>query len=364
MPGDSRTSTSQELDNSAESPVDTQRRRHGRSTAAWTVDIVGIRLNGSESYVKSCGFVSGHTVSLPGGTSRAESLGGLITIASPGKLNVFLEVLGKRADGYHELETVMLRTSLADQLTVKPTDSGQLSLRFSDATPESLRQGVPLDMRNLILRAAEAVRSRFAGTVGAEFVLHKRIPPESGLGGGSGNAAAALILCRQLWNVPLSDAELHTIAASLGSDVNFLLSGERAAVCRGRGESIEPIPLRRKLHFVAYRPHRGNSTAAVFRGVQFSQLPFSAKAIVENLSGAETGGLSRFVFNRLREPAEQLNPEMAQLMKRLQQVARRPVFMSGSGSTVFLVATSAQDAAGLRQRTAGAIGLTGWVIEC
>mgnify|MGYP000302158305 CR=1 FL=1 len=117
-----------------------------------------------------------------------------ITVASPGKLNAFLEVLGKRPDGYHELETVMLRTNLADQLTVRPNGSGTLLLRFSDATPEALRAGVPLDGRNLILKAAAAICDRVHQPFGAEFILHKRIPPQSGLGGGSGNAAAALMI--------------------------------------------------------------------------------------------------------------------------------------------------------------------------
>ena len=189
----------------------------------------------------------------------------VLTISSPAKLNVFLEVSGKRPDDYHELETVMLRTSLADQLTIRRTDSESLTLRFSDATPESMRVGIPLDGQNLILRAAEAVRKRVGSSSGAEFILHKRIPPESGLAGGSGNAAAALLGCRQLWKETLPDAELHEIAATLGSDINFLLSGHRAAVCRGRGEIVEPIALNRRLYFVAVRPRRGNSTAEVFR---------------------------------------------------------------------------------------------------
>ena len=117
-----------------------------------------------------CGMASNHIVGTDQitcgfGTASRHSL----TISSPGKLNVFLEVLGKRADGYHELETVMLRTNLADQLTMRRNDSGTLSLRFSDATPEALRAGVPLDGCNLILKAAESIRRQFNQSPGGGF---------------------------------------------------------------------------------------------------------------------------------------------------------------------------------------------------
>ncbi len=287
-----------------------------------------------------------------------------LTISSPGKLNVFLEVPGKRQDGYHELETVMLRTNLADQLSVRSNITGALSLTFSDATTEAMRSGVPLDGRNLILKAAEAIRLRLNAPFGAEFILHKRIPPESGLGGGSGNAAAALILCRQLWNAPLSDADLHEIAASLGSDINFLLSGHRAAVCRGRGEVIESISVSRRLHFVAFRPRKGNSTADVFRATSLRGELRSSADIVRNLADSNSGQLASLIFNRLTEVASKLNPEMATLMARLQHIARRPVFMSGSGSTVFVVADNVQDAAGLLLKVRGSLKICGWVLKC
>ena len=313
----------------------------------------------------SCGMASNHIVGasqLRCGTETDSRES--ITISSPGKLNLFLEVLSKRPDGYHELETVMLRTNLADQLTMRHNDSGRLSLRFSDATPEALRTGVPLDGRNLILKAAEAVRIRTGPPIGAEFILHKRIPPESGLGGGSGNAAAALILCRQFWNAPLADAELHEIAASLGSDINFLLSGHRAAVCRGRGERVESIPVSRRLHFVAFRPRQGNATADIFRASSLCVEPRSSADIVTNLAGLNSAPLSSLIFNRLTEAARTSNPEMAALMNRLQFIARRPVFMSGSGSTVFVVAENAQDAVMLLQKVRRTLKIQGWTLDC
>ena len=220
--------------------------------------------------VLSCGSVTANNRSL--------------TASCPAKLNVFLEVAGKRPDGYHELDTVMLRTRFADQLTVTPVNSGRLSLRFSDATPEQMQSGVPLDESNLVLRAAEALRVRTGVSCGADFILHKRIPPQSGLGGGSSNAASALLLCRELWAPDVSDLVLHEIAASLGSDINFLLSGHSAAICRGRGEMIEGIPLARRFAFVAVRPKSGNSTPAVFRASKLPPAPRSSNEIAAFLS--------------------------------------------------------------------------------
>ena len=312
-----------------------------------------------------CGMSSTHIVGANQSVCAAKALSrNVLAISSPAKLNVFLEIKGQRSDGYHELETVMVRTSLADQLTIRRVDSELLTLRFSDATPEALQAGVPLDGQNLILRAADAVRRRLGYSYGAEFILHKRIPPESGLGGGSGNAAAALLGCRQLWNATLSDAELHEIAASLGSDVNFLLSGHRAAVCRGRGEIIEPITLNRRLYFVAVRPLHGNSTAEVFRATTLPKTPVCCSEIVKSLTGASAVALDRLILNRLTDAAMQINPEMAAIMTRLQGVARRPVFMSGSGSTIFVVASTARQAAELLFRIRRSLHVNCWLLEC
>ncbi|MFM7039301.1 MAG: 4-(cytidine 5'-diphospho)-2-C-methyl-D-erythritol kinase [Planctomycetaceae bacterium] len=264
----------------------------------------------------------------------------MLVLPSPSKLNLFLEVLGKRPDGFHELETVMLRTQFCDMLSASVNSTGRLSLRFSDSTVPSVTAGVPLDERNLILRAAACLRDRFRITAGADFVLHKQIPPQSGLGGGSGNAATALRACRQIWNLTVPDDELHAIAALLGSDINFLLADCRAAVCRGRGEQIEPFALAGPLFFLAFRPDQGNSTPEVFR---HSVLPTefrSSAPLVAALTSGEPAALPEFCFNRLTAAAAVLNPQMANLIERLERISHQPVWMSGSGSTVFLICRS------------------------
>lgn len=285
-------------------------------------------------------------------------------LSCPAKLNVFLEVHGRRPDGFHELETVMLRVSLEDTLKVSLNASGELTLRFSDATPEHIRAGVPLDHRNLILKAAEGLRVHAGVSAGADFVLHKRIPPESGLAGGSSNAAATLRGCRDLWNLPVSDAELHEIAAALGSDINFLLSGVAAAVCRGRGEQVNPVTLNRRLHFAAVRPKSGNSTAAVFRTTTLPDVVHTSHEIVRFLENPDGPLNPGCLVNRLTDAAKRLNPEMSDLMKRLEQLTCQPVFMSGSGSTVFVIARDACEALRLRHLIEHQIRLPAWQLAC
>ena len=203
---------------------------------------------------------------------------------------------------------------------------------------------------------------------GAEFILHKRIPPESGLAGGSSNAATALLLCRQIWQpvsgVPsLSNADLHEIAAGLGSDINFLLSGAPAAICRGRGELIEPIALARKFFFVAVRPKSGNSTASVFRATVLPAQFKNSSAVVSALAGQGSQRLQDVVFNRLTSAAQKTNTEMAALMARLGKLAKRPVFMSGSGSTVFVMVDSRNEAAQIQTQVKQTLHMMAWILE-
>ncbi|MBL8811009.1 MAG: 4-(cytidine 5'-diphospho)-2-C-methyl-D-erythritol kinase [Planctomycetaceae bacterium] len=286
-----------------------------------------------------------------------------VCLPCPAKLNIFLEVLRRREDGYHELDTVMLRTQFSDTLTIQQREDDQLSLRFSDATPDHLRTGVPLDGSNLILKAAEKFRERFGVRHGADFILHKQIPPESGLAGGSSNAASTLTGLRDLWYPDAADTVLHEIAATLGSDINFLLSGARAAVCSSRGEIVTPVPLKVKLFFAAVRPNQGNSTGAVFRGVDFTTPRLCSDGVVDCLKTGDIGTLTRRVFNRLTQPASVLNSEMSELMVAIQSILRRPVFMSGSGSTVFVVSEHRSQAVQDLHTIEVRLRRKGWLLE-
>src|SRR5271166_3733614 len=167
-----------------------------------------------------------------------------IVVQTPAKLNLFFEVLGKRSDGYHEIETLMCPISWYDTLCFRESSSEDLELECQRGSAASGRIGfeeVPRDGRNLVLRAVDLVRRRTGTKQGARLRLIKRIPTAAGLGGGSSDAAAALVAASLGWKLGLSLPELASLAAELGSDVPFFLN-RGPAVCRGRGERIEPTP--------------------------------------------------------------------------------------------------------------------------
>jgi len=158
------------------------------------------------------------------------------TVTAPAKLNLHLEVLGLRADGFHELAMLMQTIDLADTLRFISSADGRITLSCD-------RPDLPTDGSNLIVRAAELIKARCGlSELGARISLEKRIPIGAGLAGGSSNGAAALVGLNALWGLGFSSAELHAMAAELGSDMPFCLNGG-TQLCFGRGELLEPVPL-------------------------------------------------------------------------------------------------------------------------
>lgn len=262
-----------------------------------------------------------------------------VTVAAPAKLNLFLKVLGKRTDGYHELETLMVSVGLYDTLQVTLDPAGALSLECHDAGTvrpgQAARELPPVDGSNLVLKAAELLRRTTGTSLGAQLSLTKRIPLAAGLAGGSSDAAAALVGLNRLWRLKLSDVELHQLAAQLGSDVPFFLSSSAAAICRGRGEIVEPRPMPLRLHFVIARPKSGLSTAEVFRRCQPSQIAWSATDVAEACDRGRIDHAVRYLHNGLQEPAERLNAEVTTLRRWFSRESFVGHLMSGSGTSYF-----------------------------
>ena len=260
-----------------------------------------------------------------------------LTLASPAKINVFLEVLGRRDDGFHELETVMLQTSLADQMWFRQSPTADVSLTLAPESDDQAARGFPVDSSNLIIKAARLLQQHAAARQGTTIRVRKRIPAEAGLAGGSSNAATTLLALNQLWQLNLPKEELHGLAAQLGSDVNFFIEQCRAAVCRGRGERVEPVSLGETVHVVAARPTQGNATPTVFRHTHLPETAArrSAETMVSALRHGSPLQIQSQTFNRLTEAAAAGNPSMQDLMELMATVLCRPAFMSGSGSTCF-----------------------------
>ncbi len=266
-----------------------------------------------------------------------------VTVQAPAKVNLYLEVLGKRDDGYHEIETVMLPVSLADELTVSLTGG-------RDERTALRVEGEPLDVppeRNFVWYAVKLFRSEFSFRGDVEVVLRKRIPAGGGLGGGSSDAAAALLALADLAGV--DDLErLASVAALVGSDVPFFLY-RRAAVCRGRGERVSPCSVGgfEGARFVIAVPPFSVSTAAVYAAwSEGARIPSPYGGADEFLRRWLEWGEAPF-HNGLWEAAVRAEPRLAEYRSAL---PGGNWTLTGSGSAFFLPVRDEEEAREIEER--------------
>ncbi len=259
-----------------------------------------------------------------------------VRVLAPAKVNLFLEVLGKRPDGFHEIATLMLAIDLADVLDFGPGSGPGLSLTCDDS---ALSTGP----ENLVLKAANRLRLETGCTLGATIHLWKRIPMAAGLGGGSSDAGAALEGLNKLWKLGLSQAELARIGSEIGSDVPFFLNGP-AAWCTGRGEVVTPVAMGRPIDLVLVKPPEGLATADVYRHLRVPVNPVAGEAVQAALVSGDVEALGQAIHNRLQETAFEISPKVADWHRRLSAFGTAGVLMSGSGSCVFALCRSPSEA--------------------
>jgi 4-diphosphocytidyl-2-C-methyl-D-erythritol kinase len=267
-----------------------------------------------------------------------------VVVRAPAKVNLFLEVLGKRPDGYHEIATLLVAVSLYDTLEFKEDVSGAFQLQCN--VPE-LSTGPD----NLVCKAAALLQRRAGRLCGARVSLTKRIPMAAGLAGGSTDAAAALAGLNRLWRLGLGNEDLAGLAAELGSDVPFFLGGP-AAWCTGRGEVVTPLKLARPLDLVLACPPFGLSTAEVYRNVTVPARPEGGDELRRAVERGDVGEIGRRLHNRLQEAAGRLRPELGEVLRRLEALGPAGQMMSGSGSCLFAVCRDGGEA----QHIARALG--------
>jgi 4-diphosphocytidyl-2-C-methyl-D-erythritol kinase len=265
-----------------------------------------------------------------------------LVLKTAAKVNLTLEILGKRADGYHEIATVMQAVDLSDRITLD--DADDLELRSS-------ARDVPADSRNLALRAAETLRQAAGVRGGVRITLAKYIPVAAGLGGGSSDAAGVLIGLNRLWRLRWPLERLDEVAATLGSDVPFFLRGG-AAVATGRGEKVEPLR-GRSLALVLVNPRFPASTAEMY--ARLTPAMYSdggaTKALVGSL-GRSAARIAASLYNGMDAAATGVFPQIAQMRAALLAAGALGALMSGSGPTVFGVARSYEQARQIRARVA------------
>lgn len=246
---------------------------------------------------------------------------------APAKVNLHLEVLGKRPDGYHEIATLMVAIRLFDTLVIRDEPGGDIRLECS-------RSDLATGLDNLVVRAARLLQQHTACRRGASIRLVKRIPMAAGLAGGSTDAAATLMGLNELWQLGLSRADLMNLAAQLGSDIPFFLGGP-AAWCTGRGEIIQQQVLGAALDLVLLCPPFGCATADVYRRVIVPEKPQSGDEIRKAMAAGDIPAIAAHLHNRLQPAAEQVAPRLVEYKARLESLGPAGVLMSGSGSTLF-----------------------------
>jgi len=275
-----------------------------------------------------------------------------LTIAAFAKINLSLRVLGKREDGYHDIDTVLQTISLHDTLSFEKTNGEGLRLWCDDAS-------VRADETNLVWRAAAALRERYSIGHGVKIRLEKRIPAEAGLGGGSSDAGATLIALTRLWNIKASADDLKQVAESLGSDVPFFLCGGTARGTR-RGNVIKRLADATQKHLLIIKPNANISTAKAYVTLNRAALTSTnSKPILFRSQASEFSASidPKALQNDFEQVVFALEPEIERAKAALLKSGARKAMLSGSGSAVFGIFEN-QNA---QERAIQAIELeTGW----
>jgi 4-diphosphocytidyl-2-C-methyl-D-erythritol kinase len=278
---------------------------------------------------------------------------------SPCKVNLLLNVLGKRPDGFHELETVLHPVNLYDQLTFARGGTG-VELSCSDVN-------LPADAQNLVHRAATAFLQAAKIIEGVKIHLEKNIPLAAGLGGGSGNAATTLLALNELFGQPLPNAALGELAASLGSDVPFFLQNQ-PALATGRGEKIQPLdlfPALRGKAFLLIHPGFGVSTVWAYQAL--ARFPAAlngrsgrAQKMISKLQTGDWPAAGAEFCNSLEAPVLEKYPVLARYQEFLRVNGALVALMSGSGSTTFAIMEDANATEALAEKFKAKFGKNCW----
>lgn len=259
------------------------------------------------------------------------------TLPSFAKINWQLRVMGRRADGFHELQTIFQTVTLRDELRFMARDDDRLHLTSN--SPD-----IPLDESNLVLRAAIALRTQQGINAGASIHLEKVIPVEAGLGGGSSNAAIALLGLTHLWNLQTNKHELTKLCARLGADVPFFLTGGTAL---GTGLGIEVAPIKEVVaeHLLIVKPQAKVATAEAYKALNSPALTKVESAIILSISRADeqfTDSHPNALHNDFEPVVFRLKPEIGRLKDALMGAGAKRALLSGSGSSVYGIFDSSE----------------------
>ena len=252
-----------------------------------------------------------------------------ITLNCNAKINLSLDVIGKRPDGYHNIELIFLEINLADEVTVSLRDDGKINLICNDAT-------LPTDDRNIAYKAAMTFFYEYGKNYGADIILKKNIPHGAGLAGGSADAAGVLKSLNALLSKPFSKETLMRLGARLGADVPFCIMGG-CAFAEGIGEILTPLPKPVGLYYVLVKPEQSISTAYVYQNLDLNNR--SDTLNVRNIANAiklnDKASLYKNAGNIMESVTAVKYPVINEIKAELEKNGSKKALMSGSGTTVF-----------------------------
>ncbi len=268
-----------------------------------------------------------------------------LTLSSPAKLNLVLDVLGRRPDGFHELRTIFERIDLADRITL--TLRADSKVKVICAHPH-----VPKGPKNLVVRVARQLQVELGISKGVTIEIRKNIPVAAGLAGGSSNAATVLLGLNRLWNLGLSHKQLVAYAGRIGSDVAFFIYNTSFALGEGRGERIKPVAARVKLWHVLVTPKVKMYTKDVFGrlNLKLTKKRDNVNILLPYLRKSLPSGIGQALSNDLEGAILSLRPDFLALKKKLSDAGAVGVCFSGSGPSVYALADSKEHAGQIRAR--------------
>ena len=249
-------------------------------------------------------------------------------ITAYAKINLVLDVLRKREDGYHEVAMVMQAVDLSDTIRLKESERNWITTN---------NRHIPMNMNNLAMRAVTLLQREFPGAVPKlEVSLEKNIPVSAGMAGGSTDCAGVMLGINKMCNLGLTQQELEQLAAQLGSDIPFCIGGP-TALATGRGELIEPLPECPELHLVVVKPPFGISTPKVYGNLRVNEITEhpDVKACIAGLHAKDKSQILNAMGNVLEQSTFELQPKVKKIKEGMCACGGKHVLMSGSGPTVF-----------------------------
>ncbi|SET78950.1 4-diphosphocytidyl-2-C-methyl-D-erythritol kinase [Oceanobacillus limi] len=247
---------------------------------------------------------------------------------APAKVNLSLDVLGRRKDGYHDVEMIMATIDLADRIELTSIEEDEVEVSLWS-------RYVPNDERNLAYKAAKLFKKAYGISKGVHIKIEKNIPVSAGLGGGSTNAAAVLRGLNKLWDVKVPLVELASLGMEIDADVPFCVFGS-TALARGRGEIIKKLPSPPSCWVILAKPDIGVSTKSILQRVNSDQISHpNTEEIINALDTKNFSNICKYIGNSLEEVTMSIYPEVKRIKEKMANAGADGVLMSGSGPTVY-----------------------------